>query len=222
MMPEIGRVLLACALATGFVGTGAWAEEAVTEVEVVPAADAPAAPAEAPAVEPAPDAAELATETPAAPSNQDVWWGNRSIAFGNYIKFDKSTAVREPCIHGCYEPCGTCPECRAPMIFDKIFFDLDKSVLRPEGREECDKVVAYMNAHPEVDVIVQGHCCDLATDEYNIGLGDRRAAAVKRYLIDHGIDGSRVSTRTFGEREPWQPVERRELNRRAIVIVVTK
>lgn len=199
----------------------AWAEDAaVAEVTVEPAADAVAI--EEPAAEVPADAAAMADEQPVAHSNQDVWWGNRSVAFGNYIKFDKSTAERQPCIHGCYEPCGSCPECHEPMIFDKIFFDLDKSVLRPAGKEECERVIAYMNAHPGIDVIVQGHCCDLAPDAYNIALGQRRAESVKRYLVEHGIDSGRISTRTYGEREPWQPVEHRELNRRAIVIVVNK
>ena len=214
---------VAVALAVGI--APAWAEDApAAEVVVEPAEAAPAeaAPAEAPATEVPADAPAMADEQPAAPSNQDVWWGNRSIAFGNYIKFDKSTAVREPCVHGCYEPCGSCPECHQPMIFDKIFFDLDKSVLRPAGKEECDKVIAYMNAHPDIDVIVQGHTCDLAPDAYNVALGDRRAASVKHYLVEHGINSGRISTRTYGEHEPWQPTEHRELNRRAIVIVVNK
>lgn len=197
-------------VAVGLLAGTARAEDAPAEQPV-------AAPVEAQPADPA-DAQLIEQEK----SNQDVWWGNRSIGFGNYLKFDKSTAQRQPCIHGCYEPCGTCPECRQPMIFDKIFFDLDKSVLRPAGREECDKVVAYMNANPEISVDVQGHCCDLATETYNVGLGQRRAESVKRYLIEHGIDPSRIKTETFGERQPWQPVEHRELNRRAIVIVLPK
>lgn len=197
-------------MALGLLAGSARAEDAPAEQPV-------AAPVEAQPADPA-DAQLIEQEK----SNQDVWWGNRSIGFGNYLKFDKSTAKREPCIHGCYEPCGTCPECRQPMIFDKIFFDLDKSVLRPAGREECDKVIAYMNAHPDISVDVQGHCCDLATEVYNVGLGQRRAASVKRYLIEHGIDAARIQTETFGERQPWQPVEHRELNRRAIVIVLPK
>lgn len=214
-LPAVLGLALVCAVPV-------WAEDAAVEAEVTvePAVEAVAV--DAPAAEVPEDTAAMADEQPAAHSNQDVWWGNRSIAFGNYIKFDKSTAVRKPCIHGCYEPCGSCPECHEPMIFDKIFFDLDKSVLRPAGKEECERVIAYMNAHPEIDVIVQGHCCDLAPDAYNLALGQRRADSVKRYLVEHGISSSRIATRTYGEREPWQPVEHRELNRRAIVIVVNK
>jgi len=190
---------------------------------------APLAVADEVIIEPAEPAAEAveqevelagAEAAPEAPKGgpQNVWWGNRSIAFGNYIKFDKAAALT-PCVHGCYEPCGSCPECNQ-IIFDKIFFDLDKAVLRPEGRVECDRVVAYMNALKDIDVIVQGHTCDLAPDAYNVALGQRRADAVKTYLLANGIDKSRVSTRTFGEAQPWVGLEQRELNRRAIVIVV--
>lgn len=158
-------------------------------------------------------------------SSADVWWGNRSIAWGNYIKFDKPNPKacccdhRKVCVAGCAQGCGDCEACKL-ITFDKIFFDLDKSVLRPAGREECDRVVKYMNENPDVDVLVQGHCCDLASDAYNVGLGQRRADSVKRYLTEHGIAGSRIKAVSFGERQPWQPLEHRELNRRAIVIVV--
>ena len=208
-----------CAIALSFTvaAFASWAvAEDVVVVEAPEVTAEPAAAADANLM-----AEETAPEAPAAPSNQDVWWGNRSIAFGNYIKFEKSDAVRQPCIHGCYEPCGSCPECRE-MIFDKIFFDLDKSVLRPEGREECDKIVTYMNTLKDVDVIIQGHCCDLATDQYNVGLGQRRADSVKRYLTEHGIDPARMTTRTYGECEPWKGITERALNRRAVVIVVSK
>lgn len=208
-----------CAIALSFtVATFAsWAvAEDVVVVEAPAATPEPAAAADAGLM-----AAEATPEVPVATSNQDVWWGNRSIAFGNYIKFEKSDAVRQPCIHGCYEPCGSCPECRE-IVFDKIFFDLDKSVLRPAGREECDKIVAYMNTYNEVDVIIQGHTCDLATDQYNVGLGQRRADSVKRYLTEHGIDPARMTTRTYGEKEPWKGITERALNRRAVVIVVNK
>lgn len=211
------KKLLSLALVACAAVLPAWAEDAPAPAETPVAAPAPA-----------PDAAtdaKLIADEQSAPSNQNVWWGNRSIGFGNYIKFDKSTAVaggcdwRKKCVMGCEQPCGNCPCCR-PITFDKIFFDLDKSVLRPAGREECDKVVAYMNANPDITVDIEGHCCDLAPDAYNIGLGQRRANSVKKYLVEHGIDAARVNTETFGERRPWQPVEHRELNRRAIVVVI--
>ena len=90
---------LTCALAVALAITccPAWAED-----------PAPAAPAD-----PGTDASLMAQEK-AAPASTDVWWGNRSIAFGNYIKFDKAKAEvcccdhRKDCVAGCAQPCGNC------------------------------------------------------------------------------------------------------------------
>ena len=157
-----------------------------------------------------PAAAEPAEMTLAADASQgpeDVWWGNRSVTFRNYIPFEKIEA----------RPAA--PD-EGPMVFDKIFFDLDKAVLRPEGRAECDKIVAYLNRHPDKEVMIQGHTCDLASDAYNIALGDRRANAVRLYLIEHGIGAERLHTHTYGETQPWVGLPQRQLNRRAVVIVI--
>ena len=177
------------------------------------------------------DAAEMAAE-----QQQGVWWGNRSISNGNYLKFDKAPATECPygCPHcrGSKRCCEVGPDCKIcdfangpcfvcpPMYFDKIFFDLDKAVLRPDGIIECDKIVKYLNVHSDVDVVIEGHTCDLAPTDYNIGLGNRRANSVKTYLQNHGIAASRMSTKTFGESTPWVGIPQRELNRRAIVVVV--
>ncbi len=128
------------------------------------------------------------------------------------------------CETGCHcEECQYyCDDCDdgPPPIFDRIFFDLDSSVLRPESKDELDKVVAYMEARPHVDVLIEGHCCDLASNTYNIALGRRRAESAKRYLVEHGVDGSRIATQSFGEERPWVGVEQRPLNRRAVILVV--
>lgn len=243
MKSAIMRILMAGVLVLGGV---AFAEEEI-QVEVVTVEPAPAAEAapepvaeeveviavieEEMVVEETVDAAAIEAE-----QRDGVWWGNRSISYGNYLKFDRVPASE--CPYGCphcrgskrccergpdcticdFEngPCFVCP----PMYFDKIFFDLDKSFLRPEGIEECNKIVAYMNAHPDVNVVIEGHTCDLAPTDYNIGLGQRRASSVERYLQEQGIAASRMRTKTFGESTPWVGIPQRELNRRAIVVVV--
>jgi len=171
-----------------------------------------------------------ASEAPAEAAPADVWWGNRSISNGNYLKFEKF----EPncpgicdrcdenmicCDTGCpCEKCNyICDDCENCIIWDKIFFDLDKSDLRPEGIVECNKILEYMRLNPTVNVKVQGHTCDLAPDDYNIALGQRRADSVRQYLIDNGIAPHRIGTRTFGETTPWVGLEIRHLNRRAVV-----
>jgi len=183
-------------------------EAAPLEVTDLPAESDVAAPAE-----------DTVTVTPI-----DVWWGNRSISYGNYIKFDKVDArCGGPATKDCICPDCVGADCPPPCEvlgagpWDKIFFDLDKSVLRPASIVECQKILAYLNANPDKGVLIEGHCCDLASDAYNVGLGQRRANAVRQWLIEQGIAPQRLQTKTFGESTPWVGHEKRELNRRAIV-----
>lgn len=210
------KIFLAFSLSAGLLSFPAFAEEAAVE-----ATDLAAPGAEAPVAEPAPEEAALSdgmvTVTPV-----DVWWGNRSISYGNYIKFNKVDAkcagpAQDDCIcPGCVG--ADCPPpCDDAGPWDKIFFDLDKSVLRPAGIVECEKILAYLNANPTKGVFIEGHTCDLAPDDYNIGLGQRRANAVREWLVSRGVDPARIQTRTFGETTPWVGLEQRDLNRRAIV-----
>ncbi len=162
---------------------------------------------------------EAVTVTPV-----DVWWGNRSISHDNYIKFNKVDArCGGPASPDCICPDCVGADCPPPCEvvgagpWDKIFFDLDKSVLRPAGIEECHKILAFLKANPEKGVLIEGHCCDWASDDYNIGLGQRRANAVRQWLIDQGIAPERLQTKTFGESTPWVGNDKRPLNRRAVV-----
>ena len=143
---------------------------------------------------------------------EDVWWGNKDAAFGNYIKFDRAKIVRPAPAPAPALPC-----------FDPIYFDLDKSILKPQGIAVAEKVLAYMTEHPDQDALIEGHCCDLAPNDYNIRLGQRRADAVKKYIVDHGIAASRIATASYGEdRRATTGKDERPLNRRAIVVIQVK
>jgi len=83
-----------------------------------------------------------------------------------------------------------------------VHFDYDQSDLRPEDRAILDAKVPVLQANPGVMIRVQGHTDERGSDEYNLALGQRRASAVKRYLIDHGIAESRIETVTYGEERP--------------------
>jgi OOP family OmpA-OmpF porin len=83
------------------------------------------------------------------------------------------------------------------------FFDFDKAILKPEGKAKLDDFVAKMNEHPEVDVLlVTGHTDRIGTNSYNMKLSQRRADAVKHYLVDKGISSNRIETAAKGEEEP--------------------
>ncbi|HUW49673.1 MAG TPA: OmpA family protein [Sulfuricella sp.] len=86
----------------------------------------------------------------------------------------------------------------------ETLFDFDKAVVKPEGKKVLDdKVVDGMKAHPEVELLlVTGHTDRIGTEKYNQKLSERRAAAVKAYLVSQGIAADRVKTVGKGESEP--------------------
>lgn len=91
---------------------------------------------------------------------------------------------------------------RATLQTD-AFFDFDKAVLKPEGKAKLDDFVAQMNQHQEVDVLlVTGHTDRIGSNSYNMKLSQRRADAVKHYLVDKGVSGNRIETAAKGEEEP--------------------
>jgi len=90
----------------------------------------------------------------------------------------------------------------APSL-EPVYFDTDQWVLRTDARASLEVYAEAIRKHPEWGIVtVQGHCDERGTEEYNIALGDRRAAAVKRYLVDLGVTESRLETMTYGEDRP--------------------
>jgi len=85
---------------------------------------------------------------------------------------------------------------------DTVFFAFDSSELSAEARAALDTQVTWLKKHGDVNVIVQGHCDERGTRDYNLALGSRRAEAVKQYLVDHGIAANRISTFSYGKERP--------------------
>jgi len=83
-----------------------------------------------------------------------------------------------------------------------VHFDYDQSDLRPEDRAILDAKIPILQANADVKIRVAGHTDERGSDEYNLALGQRRAAAVKRYLVDHGIADARIETISYGEERP--------------------
>jgi OOP family OmpA-OmpF porin len=82
------------------------------------------------------------------------------------------------------------------------FFDFDKSILKPEGKQALDSLVTFISTINLEVAIVVGHTDSIGTDAYNMKLGTRRAEAVKAYLISKGLEKSRVYTESKGESKP--------------------
>lgn len=83
-----------------------------------------------------------------------------------------------------------------------VHFDFDQSELRPQDRSILDAKVPILQANPGVTLRIAGYTDERGSDEYNLALGQRRAATVKRYLVDHGISDTRIETVSYGEEHP--------------------
>lgn len=83
-----------------------------------------------------------------------------------------------------------------------IYFDFDRSFIRDDARSVLKENAAWLKANPKVKVRIEGNCDERGTIEYNQALGQRRAAAAKKYLVDLGIRSSRISLISYGKEKP--------------------
>jgi peptidoglycan-associated lipoprotein len=91
----------------------------------------------------------------------------------------------------------------AGITMNPVYFDTDLALLRPDARETLKRHARTIQEHPDWGMVtIEGHCDERGSEEYNVALGGRRAAAVARYLTDSGVPRERLTTRTFGEDHP--------------------
>jgi peptidoglycan-associated lipoprotein len=83
------------------------------------------------------------------------------------------------------------------------YFDYDKADIRPDARTALSKTADFLKNYPSIKVTIEGHCDERGSTEYNLGLGDRRASAVKQYLVSLGVSADRLSTVSFGKEKPF-------------------
>ena len=86
-----------------------------------------------------------------------------------------------------------------PIVLDNIYYDLDKSDIRPDAALELDKLVTTLDDNPDIKIELSSHTDSRQTDEYNQALSQRRATSAVRYLISKGIDANRLTARGYGE-----------------------
>ncbi|MCD6327080.1 peptidoglycan-associated lipoprotein Pal [bacterium] len=83
-----------------------------------------------------------------------------------------------------------------------IRFDFDQANLKPKSREVLNKIAFSMFDYPELTLVIEGHCDERGSNEYNLALGERRARAAKDYLIQMGVEPHRIDAISFGEEKP--------------------
>ncbi len=106
-----------------------------------------------------------------------------------------------------------------------MFFDYDRAVVRPADQSVLQLNAAWLTRWPTVRVVVEGHCDSRGTSEYNLALGDRRASAVKNYLVSLGVPADRVAVVTKGKESPFCQEETEacwQQNRRGHFVVTGK
>ncbi len=105
---------------------------------------------------------------------------------------------------------------------DRVFFGYDSSELDSSARATLEKQAAWLNQYANLNITVEGHCDERGTREYNLALGERRAQAVKNYLVSLGVSPSRVNTISYGKERPavlGTGEEAWSRNRRGVTVV---
>lgn len=87
-------------------------------------------------------------------------------------------------------------------VKDRVFFTYDSAELSPQAKEILDVQSQWLSSDETINIIIEGHCDERGTREYNIALGEKRAYAVKDFLIKKGIRSSRIKTVSFGKEKP--------------------
>ena len=83
-----------------------------------------------------------------------------------------------------------------------VYFDLDQATLRADARDVLEKNYQVLKQHADWEVLVEGHCDERGTTEYNLGLGQKRAAAVRQYYMSLGMSGTKIATISYGKESP--------------------
>lgn len=87
-------------------------------------------------------------------------------------------------------------------VGDRVFFELNSAILTDESQQVLDRQVAWLKDNNKAKITIEGHTDERGTREYNLALGDRRANAVKDYLMSSGIKRSRITTVSYGKERP--------------------
>jgi peptidoglycan-associated lipoprotein len=103
------------------------------------------------------------------------------------------------------------PPSKSELTMDELFtkevrdayFDFNKADVRSDARDALAKTADFLRNYPQIKVTIEGHCDERGSTEYNLALGDRRASAVKQYLISLGISADRLNTVSFGKEKPF-------------------
>jgi peptidoglycan-associated lipoprotein len=87
-------------------------------------------------------------------------------------------------------------------VGDRVFFETDQSTLREDARATLARQAEWLKRYGNYSITIEGHCDERGTREYNLALGERRATAVRQYLVGQGIPAARIKTLSYGKERP--------------------
>jgi peptidoglycan-associated lipoprotein len=99
------------------------------------------------------------------------------------------------------------PQVSTETLFEQnikdAYFDYNKSDIRPDAQQALTADADFLKSHPSINFTIEGHCDERGSEEYNLGLGDRRANAAKSFMVNLGISASRITTISYGKDRPF-------------------
>jgi peptidoglycan-associated lipoprotein len=119
----------------------------------------------------------------------------------------------------------TLEELNAEKPLEMIHFDFDKFFIRDDAKPVLQENAAYLKKWPSVMVLLEGHCDERGTEEYNLALGEKRAQSTKDYLVSLGVSGDRLKIISYGKSQPIDPGHNEaawEMNRRTQFTIIEK
>lgn len=91
---------------------------------------------------------------------------------------------------------------RAKGILNDIHFEYDRYDIRTDARPLLDEIASFLSREKDLNLVIEGHCDERGTNEYNLALGERRAKSTKNYLVSRGVSAARMIIITYGEERP--------------------
>jgi peptidoglycan-associated lipoprotein len=110
-------------------------------------------------------------------------------------------------------------------LIQDAFFGFDESTLSSDAQAALSTSADFLKKNGQYNLLIEGHCDERGTEQYNLALGDRRANTAKEYLMTLGVDGARIRTVSYGEERPFDPGHDEAAwakNRRAHLVLVGK
>jgi peptidoglycan-associated lipoprotein len=167
-------------------------------------------------------ACETASQTSTDSAGDTTASSTSSTASASGSSSTASTASSGSASSGSAAGSTTSPADTLATIGNTVYFSYDSAALDGNSKGSLFRQAAFLNANPTLTVTIQGHCDERGTREYNLALGERRAAAARDYLLAQGVDPARIKVISYGKERPAMAGSNEESwakNRRAATVL---